>query len=117
MNEIMRMWMTKPDFMCDKHLLGEHAECHMLAANLLRKRKITNYIKFNLLEPKSLHKRHNQLAEQMKKRNFKHNSPLPDISIEYLPDYQKKYSVNTQNSLKDLLGRSPRCRKKYRKLK
>jgi len=29
--------MVKPALMCNKHLLGEHVERHMLAANLLRK--------------------------------------------------------------------------------
>ena len=30
----MRMWMVNPGFMCNKHLLGEHVECHMLVGHL-----------------------------------------------------------------------------------
>ena len=113
----MRMWMVEPKILCDKHLLGEHAECHMLAANLIRKRKITNYIKFNLLEPKSLHKRHDSLAWEMQQRKFKHKSPLPRYDISYLPNQQQDYKVNVKLSHKDLLARCSKCRKRFEQLK
>ena len=109
--------MVKPKFLCDKHLLGEHAECHMLTANLIRKRKITNYIKFNLLEPKNLRKRHDALARQMQQRKFVHKSPLPPCDISYLPTRQQDYKVNVKASLKDLLARCSKCRKRFERLK
>jgi hypothetical protein len=109
--------MVEPKLLCDKHLLGEHVECHMLAANLIRKRKITNYIKFNLLEPKSLRKRHDYLAREMQQRKFKHKSPLTRYDISYLPNQQQNYKVNVKPSLEDLLARCPKCRKRFKQLK
>lgn len=109
--------MVKPKLLCDKHLLGEHVECHMLAANLIRRRKITKYIKFNLLEPRSLQKRHDSLAREMQQRKFKHKSPLPHYDISYLPNQQQGYKVNVKLSLKDLLTRCSKCRKRFKQLK
>ena len=109
--------MVEPKLLCDKHLLGEHAECHMFAGNLIRKRKITNYIKFNLLEPRSLRKRHNSIALEMQRRKFKHKSPLPHHDISYLPDRQQDYKVNVKLALEDLLSRCPKCRERIERRK
>jgi hypothetical protein len=108
--------MVNPAILCDKHLLGEHVECHMFACHLLRKRKITNYIAFNLLEPKSLKQRHALLANQMRKRTMSHKSPLPRFSISYLPKYQQDYEVDVEKSLKDLIKRCPACKKRFKTL-
>jgi hypothetical protein len=110
------MWMVDPAVLCNKHLLGEHVECHMFAGHLIRKRKITNYITFNLLEPKSLAQRHNILARQMRKRLMKHKSPLPRFSISYLPKAQQEYKVDVEKSLKDLIKRCPACKKRFKTL-
>jgi hypothetical protein len=75
------MWMVNPALMCNKHLLGEHVECHMLVGHLKRKRPITNYIRLNLLEPTNLRERHDKLALEMKNRGFMHKSPLPERRI------------------------------------
>jgi hypothetical protein len=113
----MRMWMVDPLVLCNKHLLGEHVECHMFAGHLIRKRKITNYIAFNLLEPKSLAQRHNVLARQMRKRLMSHKSPLPRFSIYYLPKDQQEYRVDVEKSLKDLIKRCPACKKRFKAFK
>ncbi|MBN1622678.1 MAG: hypothetical protein JW871_08820 [Endomicrobiales bacterium] len=113
---LMRMWMVEPQILCDKHLLGEHVECHMLAGHLQRKRRITNYIAFNLLEPRSLKQRHEILARQMRKRAMKHKSPLPRFSISYLPKEHQDYNVDAEKSLKDLVKRCPECRKRLKNL-
>jgi hypothetical protein len=110
----MRMWMVNPAVLCDKHLLGEHVECHMFAGHLLRKRKITNYIAFNLLEPKSLAQRHALLAKQMRARAMSHKSPLPRLSISYLPKNQQDFKVDVEMSLKDLTKRCPACRERFK---
>lgn len=106
--------MVDPAVLCNKHLLGEHVECHMFAGHLIRKRKITNYIAFNLLEPKSLAQRHEILARQMRKRLMKHKSPLPSFSISYLPKDQQNYKVDVKASLKDLIKRCSACRKRFK---
>jgi hypothetical protein len=88
----------------------------MFAGHLIRKRKITNYIAFNLLEPKSLAQRHNVLASQMRARSMSHKSPLPRFSISYLPKAQRDYKVDVEKSLKDLIKRCPNCRKRFKTL-
>lgn len=110
----MRMWMVNPKIMCRQHLLGEHVECHMFAGNLLRKRQITNYIQFNLLEPKSLISRHTQLVLEMINRGMNHNSPLPKFDMSYLPEDQLNYKVNSLLSLNELLKRCERCKALWR---
>ncbi|MBC8469080.1 MAG: hypothetical protein H8D56_06375 [Planctomycetes bacterium] len=108
----MRMWMVNPALMCNKHLLGEHVECHMLVGHLQRKRRITNYIKLNLLQPKSLRERHIQLAFEMQSRNMLHKSPLPEFDLSYLPEEHKFYTVDADQSLIELSRRCLECRER-----
>jgi hypothetical protein len=108
----MRMWMVNPALMCNKHLLGEHVECHMLAGHLKLKRRITNYIRLNLLEPTNLRERHDQLALEMKNRGFMHKSPLPEYDISYLPERHRIYTVNVEESVTELSRRCSNCRKR-----
>ena len=108
----MRMWMVDPAVMCDKHLLGEHVECHMLVGHLQRKRRITNYIRLNLLQPGNLRERHDQLALEMKDRGMLHKSPLPEFDLSYLPEEHRTYTVNAEDSLDELSGRCLECRKR-----
>ena len=100
--------------LCNKHLLGEHVECHMFTGHLHRKRRITNYIKLNLLEPSSLRRRHDQLAIEMDKRGMRHRSPLPEYDLSYLPDGHRLYKVDKEKSLIDLTGRCLQCRERSR---
>ncbi|MHC4133241.1 MAG: pyrimidine dimer DNA glycosylase/endonuclease V [Planctomycetota bacterium] len=108
----MRMWMVNPTVMCKKHLLGEHVECHMLVGHLQRKRRITNYIKLNLLQPKSLRERHDQLALEMENRKMLHKSPLPKCDLSYLPEKHRIYTVNVEQSLIELSRRCAECRER-----
>ena len=110
----MRMWMVNPAVMCNKHLLGEHVECHMLVGHLQRKRRITNYIRLNLLQPKSLRERHDQLAYEMGNRSMLHKSPLPEFDLSYLPDVHRIYTVNIEESIIELSRRCSKCRKLLR---
>ncbi len=102
--------MVNPAVMCKKHLLGEHVECHMLAGHLQRKRRITNYIKQNLLQPKNLRERHDQLALEMENRKMLHRSPLPKYDLSYLPEKQRIYIVNAEQSLIELSRRCSECK-------
>ena len=108
----MRMWMVHPTIMCNKHLLGEHVECHMLVGHLQRKRQITNYIRLNLLQPKSIRERHDQLALEMGNRGMSHKSPLPEYDLTYLPKEHSLYTVNTEDSLIELLRRCSQCKER-----
>ena len=108
----MRMWMVNPALMCNKHLLGEHVECHMLAGHLKLKRRITNYIRLNLLEPTKLRERHDKLALEMENRGFMHKSSLPEYDISYLPERHRIYTVSVEESITELPRRCSNCRKR-----
>jgi len=103
--------MVNPGFMCNRHLLGEHLECHMFVGHLKRKRRITNYIRLNLLEPTNLRERHDKLALEMENRGFMHKSPLPEYDISYLPERHRIYTVNVEESITELSRRCSNCRK------
>ncbi len=104
--------MVNSALMCNKHLLGEHVECHMLVGHLQRKRRITNYIRLNLLQLKSLRERHDQLVLEMENRGMLHQSPLPEFDLSYLPEKHRIYTVNAEESLIELSRRCPECRKR-----
>lgn len=103
------MWMTDPAGMCDKHLLGEHVECHMLAGTLARRRSITGFIDKRLLEPDSLTARHDELAREMGARGFRHRSPLPAPELGHLPPSARGRVVDREASRADLLARCDAC--------
>ncbi len=92
--------------MCDRHLLGEHVEMHMFTGTLNRGKSIKGYLEKGLVEIHNIKKRHDELAEEMKKRGMKHKSPLPV--------YKKFKSgkVNIKENEKELKKRCKGCKKK-----
>jgi hypothetical protein len=72
----MRMWMIDPATMCRRHLLGEHVECHMISGTINKGKGIQGYLDKGLIETHSLVSRHAELAGEMLKRGYRHNSPL-----------------------------------------
>ena len=107
----MRMWMVDPSLMCDRHLMGEHVECHILVGSLQKGRSISGFIKKDLLEPSSLISRHERLAQEMLYRGFNHKSVLPEFSLEGLPEKEKLNKIDIFKSHKELKSRCSRCRK------
>jgi hypothetical protein len=99
-----RMWMVDPEIMCRQHLLGEHAELHMIAGNIKLGRSIEGYILINAIEPKSLNGRHRELVAEMVSRGMTHKSPL-DFSTELYQDVV----VDKDASLRLLVGRCSSC--------
>jgi hypothetical protein len=74
----MRMWYgVEPFELCDRHLLGEHVEMHMLAGTLLRGRSIRGYVERGLVVPGLIRRRHDDLAKEIVRRGMRHCSPLP----------------------------------------
>lgn len=108
------MWMVEPALMCDKHLLGEHVETHMLGGTLARRRSIDGFIAKGLLEPGSLVSRHDALAAEMTSRGFRHASSLAAPDTGYLPEAARSAKVDTQKSARDLAARCERCRCRVR---
>ena len=101
----MRMWMVPPEMMCRKHLLGEHVEIHMLAGSLRRKRSIEGHLAAGQLEPQSIHRRHAALVAEMRRRGYRHQSPLLPV------DGKTPHGlVDVAASTKELQKRCPDCR-------
>lgn len=112
----MRLWMTDPEIMCDKHLMGEHFETHMFYGSIKLKRKMNGFVDNNKLEIKSLKKRHDELAKEMIRRGFKHNSELKDdLNLSYLDENLINKEIDKVESLKDLVSRCLECSLRYLK--
>lgn len=103
------MWMIEPGLMCDRHLLGEHVECHMLAGTLAKGRSIAGFVTKELLEPASLQERHDRLADEMCARGFSHRSPLPAVDLSRLPEDARTCRVDPGRSYAELLDRCEAC--------
>lgn len=103
------MWMVEPELMCDRHLLGEHVECHMLAGTLVKGRSIAGFIAKELLEPSSLAARHECLAREMVARGFAHRSPLPEVDLSALSEEARICRVDADRSYVELLDRCEAC--------
>jgi len=113
----MRMWLIDPKILCQKHLCGEHVEMHMFLGTLKKKIKVSGYINNNLFEPKVLKSRHDELANEMILRGYKHKTPL-DITIEqiqYLPNNEKEAKINKVESFKELIKRCDICNSRFLK--
>jgi hypothetical protein len=102
----MRMWMVSPELLCRQHLLGEHKEIHMLAGALLKGRSLAGHVERGQLDPAKLESRHLAIVKEMRKRGYKHTSPLP-----YVPKHGRpKGEVNAGKAYADLLRRCAECR-------
>lgn len=106
----MRMWAIPAELLCKKHLIGEHGEIHKHKHNFVKKHSIKKRI-FPIvqIEPNEMENRHNELALEMTKRGYNHNSPyeLPDLS--YLDDSERYAKANITISLIDLHERCVEC--------
>lgn len=105
----MRQWMVDPRIMCRKHLLGEHVEHHMFVGSINKGKSMDGFLKNNLLEPLALTERHAALVQEMERRGYNHNSPLPVAHFEK-NDPALLVTIDRQSALDDLIGRCPECR-------
>jgi hypothetical protein len=104
------MWMVDPVVMCRQHLLGEHKEIHQLIGSINAGISIEGYYQKNIIQLNSIKYRHYQLVQEMKKRGYNHNSPLPAIEKTINKKYYQN-TVNRQQSFSDLISRCPECKK------
>lgn len=111
----MRMWMVPPHLLCDRHLLGEHVELHMMEGTLRKHLSITGYVEQRITQPRSLHDRHEALVTEMEKRGMRHRSPLktdrPTL-LSLLSSDALRCTVDVLRSLTDLSSRCPDCRRR-----
>ena len=75
----MRIWDLPPEKICKKHLLGEHSELHAIWSIITKGKKGYSFhpevIRWKG-KLKALYLKHQEIAHEMKKRGYKHNSPL-----------------------------------------
>lgn len=110
----MRMWMVNPTILCSSHLLGEHAECHMIAGtiNKYRWNVLRGLVDIGAIELCNLRRRHDELANEMKRRGMNHASPLPEYEkalVLYPYSWGLVVSADSWNLLSE---RCPECRKR-----
>ena len=103
------MWMVNPTIMCREHLLGEHAEIHMFVGTIDRGHSVRGYVENGLLEVHSLFNRHAELVQEMKRRNYRHNS---EIDTKW-KEAAKTGTIDRQKNLKQLINRCSRCSRRY----
>ena len=97
----MRMWMIDPKLLCNKHLLGEHVETHMLRGCINKGISLKGYIETGLIDRGQIFVMHDLLAEEMISRGMKHNSPIEkgDIRLSWIS------KVDVDKNIKDLCMR------------
>ena len=102
----MRMWMVDPKIMCRKHLLGEHAEVHMLYGCISKGRNIRGFIDDRLVDPYRLFSRHQELVTEMNFRGYKHLSPIGELS-----QVLEKGHIDSQANALELNRRCKECQR------
>ena len=102
------MWSVDPRLMCRQHLLGEHRELHGIVGLLLHGKSVEGYRR--LIEVHNVRSRHKEIVKEMKRRNYRHRSPLPDFK-EYVFGI-----VDRKENLRELSRRCLACREKISKL-
>jgi len=102
--------MINPKLLCRKHLLGEHGEIHKHRHNFVKRHSISNRV-FPVvqIEPESMESRHDELANEMIRRGYNHQSPFEQPDISYLPKHEREAKVEIQKSFEDLKTRCPEC--------
>jgi len=104
-----RMWLVDTSILCKNHLLGEHKEIHQLVGSLRKRTKLDGFVRNNLIEIRSIKRRHDELVQEMDKRGYKHHSELKDYCTDHLAPAVVEYRINVESSLQDLLNRCHRC--------
>jgi hypothetical protein len=75
----MRIWDVDPKILCRKHLLGEHRELHAIWVVISQNKKGYSHhpeTKRWVGKLSALYERHELQVFEMKRRGYKHNSPL-----------------------------------------
>ena len=106
----MRMWMVPPSCLCKKHLLGEHGEIHKHRHNFIKHHSIRGRVfPVAQIELVSMKSRHDELAEEMQRRGYNHNSPYEQPDLSYLNSDDRNARVDINISVRDLYERCIEC--------
>lgn len=96
--------------LCKKHLLGEHGEIHKHRHNFVKHHNIHGRV-FPIvqIEPLSMQVRHDELASEMLRRGYNHQSPYEQPDLSYLSDGDRNARVDLSISASDLMNRCVEC--------
>ena len=75
----MRVWDIPEKHLCRQHLLGQHREIHAIWTTITKGKKgYANHPEVKRWRdcPDALKHHHDSTAEEMKRRGYKHNSPI-----------------------------------------
>ncbi|MDY6774172.1 MAG: pyrimidine dimer DNA glycosylase/endonuclease V [Candidatus Nanohaloarchaea archaeon] len=105
-----RMWLVDPELLCDRHLLGEHNELHKLQGHIEKGNiaVVRGHAEKGQVDTSKIEERHDELAEEMERRGFDHQSPL---------DYEDELevgSIDVEENRKELEERCEECRERIR---
>ena len=97
--------MVNVKILCNLHLLGEHGEIHKHRHNFVKGQRIGG--RKGQIEPVSMASRHDELEVEMRSRGMNDKSPYeqPDLSGYDL----EGFTVDRDESLKELIHRCPEC--------
>ena len=108
----MRMWGINPKLLCKKHLLGEHGEIHKHRHNFVKQHSIAKRIAPVVqIAPEQMQKRHDELADEMVRRGYNHQSPYMQPDLSYLKSNERYAEIDTNISILDLVARCEDCAK------
>ena len=106
--------MVPPQFLCKKHLLGEHGELHKFLPSFIKKHNMSKRILLGQIDPAAMQLRHEELAEELVRRGYNHNSPYIQPDILYITE---KSIIDIGNNIKDLCQRCEECKKRIKEEK
>ena len=92
--------------MCNRHLLGEHVEIHMLAGNIKRGKSIDGFLA-GLVDPCLVIQRHEDIVNEMVHRGMNHKSPLD--CPEEIASSLTAQPISGISNLDELARRCHRC--------
>ena len=107
----MRIWDVPPSILCRQHLLGEHRELHALWTILTEDRKgYAHHPETKRWRGKlaALFGRHEQLVIEMRRRGYRHGSPL-DPRLATGLESQRHYVDTPEAQLVLLRGKGCAC--------
>jgi hypothetical protein len=103
------MWLVDPQILCRSHLLGEHREMHALVGIVQSGKNLDGYLKNGLIETDYIKARHEELALEMLRRGYNHNSPL---DYNDLDDPLQLGTVDDVANLQELRRRCAACKER-----
>ena len=102
----MRQWNVNPEFLCTKHLLGEHVESHMYVGCIKKGTSLKGYIDKGLVEVHHIKSRHDELVKEMIKRGMNHKTPIEEFTC------QDAGYVDSEQNINELRTRCIKCRER-----